>query len=209
MIRRAAIAPLLAAATACSDITPPRRAGVYPFDDPSTGDVFHWPVYRLPVRHYADPRGAMRTLVVEALRVWEAQFLYGEFRGVVVADSGAADVIVAWADSVPPQVAPDTTGAVGACGGVTSFVVDSTDTIESPIRVQIGVNAGYTPAQVAACLPRVTRHEVGHALGVLRHSPAPFDLMYGTPAVDTPSPRDQATVEVLYHTPATIFPPRR
>jgi hypothetical protein len=207
VIRRAAIVPLLAAATACSDITPPRRSEAYPFD--LAGDVFHWTPDRLPVRHYADRRGIMPTLVAEALRVWEAQFLYGEFRGVLVSDSLAADVIVVWADSVPPDVPPDTTGAVGACGGVTSFVVDSTDTIESPIRVEISVNAGYTPAQVAACLPRVTRHELGHALGILRHSPAPPDLMHGTPSVDVPSARDRVTAEVLYHTPPTIAPPPR
>jgi predicted Zn-dependent protease len=207
VIRRAAIAPLLAAATACSDITPPRRAEAYPFD--LAGDVFHWTPDRLPVRHYADPRGAMRALVVEALRVWEAQFLYGEFRGVLVSDSLAADVIVVWADSVPPDVAADTMGAVGACGGVTSFTVDSTDTIESAIRVQIGVNDGFTPAQVAACLPRVTRHELGHALGILTHSADSADLMHGTPAVGEPSAADRATVEVLYHTPPTIAPPPR
>ena len=207
MIRRT-VAPLLAAAAACADITPPPRDGGYPFAI-FGGDVFHWTPGRLPVRYFADSRGVMRTLVDQALVVWEAQFLYGEFRGVRVTDSTTADVIVVWADSVPPDAPPDTTGAVGACGGVTSFVVDSTDTIDGPIRVQMSVTVGRTLAQVAACLPRVARHELGHTLGLLLHSPTPEDLMYGTPSVDRPTDRDRMTVEVLYHTPPTIAPPRR
>jgi predicted Zn-dependent protease len=206
MSRRAALAPLITALAACADITPPRRTAAYPFD--LAGDVFHWPQDRVPVRHYADPRGAMPALVTAALRVWEARFLYGEFRAVLVSDSLAADVIVAWADSVPPNVPPDTAGAVGACGGVTFFTVDSTDTMEGPIHVEVRVNPGFTLAQVAACLPRVTRHELGHALGILPHSPDSADLMHGTPSVDLPSARDRVTAEVLYHTAPTIRPPR-
>jgi hypothetical protein len=206
-MRNAFIAPVLVAAGACGDITPPRRTLAYRFD--LAGDVFRWPQDRLPVRHYADSRGPMRTLVNAGLRAWEAQLLYGEFRGVLVIDSLTADVIVAWADSVPPDVSPDTTGAVGACGGVTSFTVDSTNTIEGPIHVQLRVSPGYTLAQVAACVPRVVQHELGHTIGILPHSPNPDDVMYGTPAVNTPSTRDRATVEVLYHTAPSIRPPPR
>ena len=155
------------------------------------------------------PGGALRALVGAGLETWRAQFLYGEFRGDLVTDSLAADVIVVWADSVPPDVAPDTTGATGACGGLTSFTVDSSNTMEGPVHVEVRVNPGFTLAQVAACLPRVTRHELGHALGILTHSPDPADLMDGTPSTSEPSAADRATVEVLYHTPPTIAPPRR
>lgn len=197
----------LALLGACADITPPARTPAYAFD--AGGDVFRWPADHLPVRYYADPRGAMPVLVRDGLRAWERQFLYGEFRTTLVSDSALADVIVRWADSVPPDVPPDTAGAAGACGGVTSFIVEPSDTITGPLRVHLSVGLGYTPAQVASCARRVAAHELGHTLGLLVHSPVAGDLMYAAPAVEQPSDRDRVTVEVLYHTPPNIFPPRR
>ena len=50
-------------------------------------------------------------------------------------------------------------------------------------------------------------HELGHALGLLKHSPYADDIMNDIPTVTTPSPEDRRTIEVLYHTRATIIPP--
>ena len=194
-------------ALACSEITTPSRTPRY-LTDVGTG-VFHWPANRLPVRYYATPQGTMAALVRNGLSAWEHAFLYGEFSGVLVADSNDADVIVVWQDSVPPNVPPDTAGALGACGGVTTIVVDSTNVITEPMRVEISVTAGRTVAQVAACVRRVAAHELGHTLGIFTHSPAVGDLMYGTPAVEAPTARDRAAVEVLYHSTPTISPPPR
>ena len=84
-MRRVALGAALAVAAACSDITlPPDHTPAYSYTLPATGDVFHWPLNRLPVRFYADPRGGMRNYVQRAVGLWERQFLYGEFRGVVV-----------------------------------------------------------------------------------------------------------------------------
>jgi hypothetical protein len=47
----------------------------------------------------------------------------------------------------------------------------------------------------------------GHALGLLKHSPSTLDIMNQTPTVSTPSSTDRRTVEVLYHTAATVAPP--
>jgi predicted Zn-dependent protease len=173
------------------------------------GEVFRWPSDRLPVRYFADTRGTMPDLVRTSVQVWEAQFLYGEFTGTLVSDSSAADVIVVWQDSIPPNVPPDTAGALGACDGVTSYVIDSTGTMTEPIRVQLRVRLGYTEPQVAACMQRVAAHELGHTLGILTHSPATSDLMYGTPPTATPTNRDRNTAQVLYHTTPTIAPPPR
>ena len=194
----------LACAASCSEITTPSRTPYV--SDVGTG-VFHWPAHRLPVRYYATTQGPMARLVRNGLLGWERQFLYGEFTGVLVGDSNSADVIVRWRDSVPPDVSPDTAGAVGACGGVTTIVVDSTNVIRGPLRVEISVNPGYSLAQLAACTRRVAAHELGHTLGIFAHSPATGDLMYGAPSVEFPTARDRATVEVLYHTPPTIAPP--
>lgn len=198
---------IVALALGCGDILTPSRTPRYLSD--LAGEVFHWPADRLPVRYFADTRGTMPALVRIGLRDWEAQFLYGEFSGVLVTDSTAADVIVTWQDSVPPDVPPDTAGALNACDGVTSFVIDSTNAMTEPIRVQLRVRLGFTAPQIAACMRRVAAHELGHTLGILTHSPATTDLMYGTPAIATPTNRDRNTVQVLYHTTSTIAPPPR
>jgi predicted Zn-dependent protease len=217
--------PLLLLALGCGEILVPSRTPRYLSD--LAGEVFRWPGDRLPVRYFADTRGNMRDLVGAGLQAWEAQFLYGEFKATLVSDSTAADVIVIWEDSIPPVVPPDTVGALGACDGVTQYVVDSTAamsasdstgtnaglppplTMTEPIRVQLRVRLGYTQAQVAACMQRVAAHELGHTLGILTHSPATTDLMYGTPPTATPTNRDRNTAQVLYHTTPTIGPPPR
>jgi len=207
----------------CSEILTPSRTPRYLSD--LAGEVFRWPSERLPVRYFADTRGTMHELVGRSLQIWEKQFLYGEFKGALVTDSTTADVIVLWQDSVPPDVPPDTAGAAGACDGLTQYIIDSTAalsgprsgtsgvvpplTMTEPIRVHLRVRPGFTEAQVAACMPRVVAHEMGHTIGILTHSPANTDLMWGTPTTDTPTNRDRNTAQVLYHTAPTIAPPPR
>lgn len=204
MMKALAALSCIALLLGCGEPLSPSRTPRYLAD--LAGETFHWPADRLPVRYFTDGRGAMPALVRNGLQVWERQFLYGEFRGVLVADSNRADVIVRWQDSVPPDVAPDTAGALGACDGITSFVVDSTHVMTGPERVLLRVRAGFTPPQIAACMRRVATHELGHTLGILSHSPATTDLMFGTPATATPTIRDRNTAQVVYHTPSTIAP---
>jgi predicted Zn-dependent protease len=211
------VALLAVAAAACNDPAIPDRAGVYAFADTSiigvdtTIYLFHWPATRLPVRFWADPRSNMRFLVARAVQIWEDQFLYGEFRGTLVADSTTADVIVTWPDSVPPDVPPDTAAAPNSCGGVTSFAYDTA--LLGPVHVELTVFAfgAATPGQVQSCLRRVAIHEIGHALGLgfpsNRHSSFDEDIMFGSPIVNYPSRFDRRTVEVLYHSTPTVGPP--
>lgn len=202
---------LLLLVAACGEPTAPPRQATYAFD--LSGDVFRWPAYRLPVRFFADTRGNMRALVDRAVRIWESQFLYGEFRGILVDDSTAADVIVIWSDSVPPDVPPDTGVPVLACDGVTTFTFDSlTGTgLARAVTTGIGVRVGptYAAGQVQACARRIAIHEIGHAIGLLNHSPYSGDIMYPSDTASLPSVSDRRTVEILYHTTPTIAPPPR
>jgi predicted Zn-dependent protease len=172
--------------------------------------VFHWPASALPVRFYADPRGAMPTLVSLGVAEWEAQFLYGEFRGVLVADSSQADVIVQWGSTVPPDVPPDAGPPVSACNGQTVYPSWAAGSAPGrAVHITLTALAGPTDAQVAACLRRVATHELGHSLGLLKHSPSPLDIMYQNPMATSPSSRDRNTVELLYHSNSTAVPPPR
>jgi len=203
------------AATGCEPTTPVRDCSgcIYDFADTTPPDtlVFHWPASRMPVRFYADPRGAMPALVSLSIAAWQAQFLYGEFRGVQATDSTRADIIVQWEAGVPPDVTPDPGAPVAACDGATTNpTAVFTDSSANVLHVTLSPRGGaFTDAQVAACLRRVVIHEVGHALGLLKHSPFPLDIMNPTPIVTLPSSVDRRTVEVLYHTPATVVPPPR
>lgn len=218
-VARVALLALALALAACKDPAIPARAGVYAFADTviigvdTTVYLFRWPANRLPVRFWADSRSNMGFLVARAVQAWQDQFLYGEFRGILVADSTNADVIVTWRDSVPPDVPPDTVPAANSCGGGTNYVYDTA--LLEPVHVELVVFAGVgaTAGQVQACLRRIAIHEVGHALGLgfpsNRHSAFDEDIMFGSPIVDYPSRFDRRTVEVLYHSVPTVGPPPR
>ena len=199
------------ALVACTVPDAPSHLGGYPFAHVS-GGIFHWPANRLPVRFWADPRGNMNALVQNAIDVWQDQFMYGEFTGVLVSDSALADVQFTWSDSVPPAVAADPGPPVKACGGNTQ--PDSTDAngqiwgaFHSGITILL---VGATPGQVEACVRRTVIHEMGHGLGILNdNAPDSTDIMYFTPLVPVPSAADRTTIQTLYHTTPNWLPPVR
>jgi hypothetical protein len=206
--------PAVAAAVlACEAPSDPVRLAPYEFRLFGSDTVFHWTPDHLPVRFYAEPAGRLPTYVDLGIRRWERQFLYGEFRGVVVTDSTTADVIVELQGDPPPDVPLSDAPARIACEGVTAVPPIRGDSIEGfrfdqHLRITMWWFADETPQDVVNCLARVTAHEIGHALGVFAHSPHVEDLMYQRPEVPGPSLRDRATIQILYHTPSDVTPYR-
>jgi predicted Zn-dependent protease len=202
---------LVAAAAACSDIAAPIRNDFYegrllvPSAAGSGVDslAFHWPRSRLPVRIWVEDAASLPQHVADAIAAWRQAFLYGEFDATIVSDSSAADVIVR-AGAAPPATQFDRARLHSAlapeCTGATDLDISADHTqLRLPIRVY--VDPGFDPAApgVPECMALTTTHELGHALGIWRHSDAATDLMYFDPAVTTPSERDLGTAELLYH----------
>ncbi len=175
--------------------------------------VFHWPSSYMPIRVYAEPVGALQTNVQNAMALWESGFRCGEASLTLTADSTHADIIARNPVSLPVGVlgtGAATGDSVNACHGVTAFAFDSTGkALSGPVRVYVAAYPGMDSASVASCYHFATAHELGHALGIWAHSADTNDLMYPTPHRAALSEADRYTIQLLYHTAATIAPPVR
>jgi predicted Zn-dependent protease len=202
---------LLAAAvvSGCA-VTAPDRTGAYEFRSQPGDLVFHWPGAALPVTYHAQAVGSLPEYVDRAVALWQAQFLYGEFHGVRVADTAGAVVRVELEGGAPPAAALTDVPVVPACEGRTNIPADDENRLTGPIVINLRWFGTYSAEDVANCLAAITAHEIGHSLGLLRHSDDPGDLMYGAPfgfpEVGQPSARDRAAVQELYHTEPDIRP---
>ena len=210
-------AALVVAAAACGDIATPIRNDFYewrlivPSATTSGEDslTFHWPQSRLPVRIWVEDAAGLPQHVPNAIAAWRAAFLYGEFDATVVSDSNAADVIVREGSAPGVQFARARLRSASAseCAGATDLDISDDHTqLRLPIRVYLQELLAPGAPGLSECLALTTTHEIGHALGIWRHSSVPTDLMFRDPGVAAPSERDLATAEVIYHVPADVEP---
>jgi predicted Zn-dependent protease len=207
---------LVLAAAACSDIAHPTRDDFYEWryitlNAAGTGVdslSFHWPESRLPVRVWAENAADLPENLPKAVAAWRAAFLYGEFDATVVSDSSRADVLFrAGPPPGPPSLARVRLHATLApqCAGATDIALSDDHTqLTLPIRVYIDPSSTPDDPDLPACLALTTTHELGHALGIFRHSTEPTDLMFSNPTVPGPSERDLETAEHIYHVPANL-----
>jgi hypothetical protein len=146
-----------------------------------------------------------------AIGVWESEFLYREFRGVRVADSTTAQVLI-FGNSAPNLVLGVTrlrSALAPECSGATDLDVSDDHTqLRLPVRVFIDPVLPETEPATQTCLALTTIHELGHALGIFQHSPNATDIMFADPAVELPSELDRGTAEALSHYPPTLEPVR-
>lgn len=204
-------APLLAALAlaGCNNIGSPQITSteVYAYTNVVLGDTlsFHWPRSSLPVRVWVASDSPILADVDTALARWQGAFLYGEFRAVLVADSGSADVIVR---NEPSDIGGGLARRAKECTGETDLDVDiSTNTLQLPVHMFVYPAASDPGPGLATCYRITTTHEFGHALGFLnpRHEGAtPADVMYADPVFDGISDRDRWTAEILYLVTPTV-----
>ncbi len=191
------------------------NAQVYPFwYGGDTSMVFHWPSTYNPVRVYAEPTGALPANVANAMALWAGAFRCRELSLTAATDSLHADIIVRNPQFLPavrlPQVRSLGVDSTQACTGVTQFVVDSDSTaLVGPMRSYVSPFPGVADSIVQSCYHFVVAHELGHALGILDHSPDPNDLMYPTPFRLYLTPDDRYTIQYLYHIVSRLGPPPR
>jgi predicted Zn-dependent protease len=213
-------AAALGAVTACHDNVGPAacyepNAQFYGFWLGSdTSMIFHWPSSYNPVRVYAEPTGALPANVLNAMALWAGAFRCGELSLTVASDSLHADIIVRNPPNLPAVRLPYThalhADSSGACTGVTHFTVNADSTaLVGPMRSYVSPFPGADSSLVASCYHFVTAHELGHALGILAHSPDTNDLMYAAPHRAYLTADDKYTIQLLYHLTSRIAPPPR
>lgn len=196
----------------CADIASPSRGTAYEWRRLVGSAIgvdtlaFHWPDADLPVRFWAEDSLNLPAHVQHGIGEWEAAFLYGEFSGIMVSDSNAADVIVR-VGLAPKGGFAITRLEAGApaCQGATDIELSAGgDQILRPLRIYVDPRFAPDSPGVDECMALTTTHEIGHSLGIFSHSPNPEDIMYGDPVVSALSPRDRATAELAYHTEPTL-----
>lgn len=140
---------------------------------------------------------------------WEAALEADVVRFAVVPSVDEADVVLRWSD-VPAPV--ETAGCEPQLAGraTTTFcptadgralrrfpVADARAAEAGTVRMVVTVLAGE--AMREARVRQLVAHELGHVLGIGRHSPSPEDLMWeGALTSSAPSEADRASIELLY-----------
>jgi predicted Zn-dependent protease len=195
---------LSAALVSCGEIGSPTRADIYEWRIIQTPDTFafNWPVGEQPTKIWVQDIYDLPQHTQTAVDGWKSGFLYREWDAELVSDSSTADVIVLSDFPVGPTILLAT---VNACEGYTDLALDTeTRVLTLPIRIYVVPRYDPELAETRECFGIVMYHEIGHALGIFRHSPDPGDIMYFNPTVSAPTQRDLQTAEVLYHAPTTV-----
>lgn len=175
-------------------------------DDTTTGDylkettqtgLFRWPDSRIPISVFIEPAAGMtgyRPEFDDALRhafqEWTAT-TGGKVKFDIRSEKAGSAIVVSWTDDLH---APELTAEAGK-----AWVVQDLEGIKSA-EIKLLTVSPFNEGPVGCeMLYNICLHEIGHALGLMGHSPYPEDIMY--PQLSTQagiSPRDIRTFSALY-----------
>jgi hypothetical protein len=226
-LRQLAVGSGLLAVGSCNEIAGPIRGGGYGFtliaEDTVVADTtidgvfygegdtitdtvaFSWPESHLPIRIWVHDTNGLPADIDAGIALWQDALLFGEVAAVRVSDSATAHIIVKGTPAPPETSAPHPSRRLTAqateCEGATDVLISAPDHTKLwlPVRVYVWPQFLMTDTATVNCLKRVSAHELGHALGLFRHSIDPNNLMFGFPLVDAPSEVDVTTILRLYH----------
>lgn len=159
--------------------------------------LFRWPESRIPITVFIEPgdavpgyRAEFDDVLRHAFREWETA-TEGKVKFDVVSQRDGARMIVTWTDDMH---APE----LRAEAGKASVVQDSEGIKSADIQL-LTVSPFKEGPLGCELLYNVCLHEIGHALGLMGHSPYPDDIMYPQLSVQTGiTPRDAKTLHVVY-----------
>lgn len=216
-MKPAVLAAAIAGATVvwgCADIGAPQRADIYEWRLVSGTDTlnFHWPQSSLPVKIWAEPLDNLDVDADSSIAIWNRAFLYHEYSAVRVADSSVADVILV---EGPPPAGDDVLlsrvqleSLAPECQAATLPHIDQVRQAHLPMHIYLQARFAVDLPSTQACFALTVTHELGHTIGIFRHSPHTEDIMNANPTVAAPSERDRNTAQIVYHMPANVVPVR-
>ena len=216
---------LLLAICACEPVTVPAHEprDVYDFRLVVGADslVLRWPngsrirIYQQPVAD-ANLNVLMRSALLHAIREWEAATLFADFRLEPVSMPEQADVILLWSGSGQPLPVDVSNCPPGGANAYTTFCLTRLEDRLQPFplsaaggssNVRFLVSLRASEAGSAQRVNALVTHELGHVLGLARHSPSSTDLMFSDPGLRSETnARDRATLQILYRTRPDIVP---
>ena len=178
--------------------------------------TFHWDlgetvgVFIPPGAEAFMGRPSLRAALARAADTWGSAAVFSEVRLQETSNIAQARVILRWTDSDGVLGLP-----AGCSGPVTGATATQLCITEDLVRLQTWprLDGGDSRALMRVLLnnqavldqetvDRLVAHEMGHALGILRHSGNAGDLMWGGLLSSAEvSQRDQVTLRALYQTP--------
>lgn len=222
-MRRATGVLVLLLALACDTPTIPGRdtADIYPFSLPTTpATIMRWTVGRTIRVHVVAAGTAERTALLRdafeaGAAAWNETALFAEFELAYTADVAEADIVLSFSDVLLPVSTDQCQPALAQA--VTTFCIEDPGTTGAALRIfpiRDGADPGHvrmivlvlaSAATDAASANRLVAHELGHVIGIGRHSDDERDLMYRVGQLTSrPTTRDAATAQVLYHVRADL-----
>lgn len=217
-------AVLLIALAACDSptIPPASISDIYDFRLVTTPpQVLRWPSGTRVRVYVAGAPGTREDMLVSAFAnaaaVWNRHALYGEYELVHATDVREADVVLRWSDETAPVDVSECQPSVSIA--VTTFCLDDGDATRlhtfplapphegAASDVRFVVTILGSQVFIEETVRKLVTHEMGHVLGIARHSTNPTDFMAaGIPVDSVPRQRDIATVQILYHTRPHVTP---